>query len=402
MSMPRPLVKLGDVLTRVARGEVVDPSKEYRLLGIRLDGQGPFLREVVMGTQTSATKLFRVAKGDFIYSRLFACRGAFGVIGEELDGCYVSGEFPTFLPVPDKIDVEFLKYWFRLPRVIARVDQDCTGSTPLTRNRFKENFFVALEIPLPSLEEQHRIVERTGQIAVQIHEARILRRQATEEADALPLAELRAIFERETKRHGLARLETLLVAAGYGSSEKCDSERMEGATPVLRIPNVAAERITFSNLKYARLNRYGIERLLLSEGDVLVVRTNGSLSLVGRSAVVPKLTEDFAFASYMIRLQFDHSRIVPAYAQRMLQHLRMAGVLIDFARTTAGQYNVSLGRLRAAEIPVPPLDEQRQIVTELDALQSKVDTLKDVQAETAVEIGAMMPSILNKAFSGSL
>ena len=99
MSAPWPTVKLGDLLARAAREEAVDPSEEYRLLGIRLEGQGPFLRETVMGTQTSATKLFRVAKGDFIYSRLFACRGAFGVISEALDGCYVSSEFPTFVAV---------------------------------------------------------------------------------------------------------------------------------------------------------------------------------------------------------------------------------------------------------------------------------------------------------------
>ena len=135
------------MLTRVERSESVDASKEYRLLGIRLEGHGPFLRETNMGTQTSAARLFEVATGDFIYSRLFASRGAFGVVSEELDGCYVSGEFPTFVPVPGKVDVEFLKYWFRLPSVIATVDADCAGSTPLPRNRFKENFFLALEIP---------------------------------------------------------------------------------------------------------------------------------------------------------------------------------------------------------------------------------------------------------------
>ncbi|HUA68333.1 MAG TPA: hypothetical protein VMA13_07270, partial [Candidatus Saccharimonadales bacterium] len=181
----RSIVRLGSVLTPTVRSETVDASKEYRLLGIRLDGQGPFLRETVVGTQTSAAKLFRVAEGDFIYSRLFACRGAFGVISKELDGCFVSGEFPTFLPVPGKIDVEYLKYWFRLPRVIATVDADCSGSTPLTRNRFKENFFLALEIPLPPLAEQRRVVARIEKLAVQIQEARTLRDRAVEEAEAL-------------------------------------------------------------------------------------------------------------------------------------------------------------------------------------------------------------------------
>src|SRR5439155_6034525 len=117
--------------------------------------------------------------------RLFACRGAFGVISKELAGCYVSGEFPTFVPIPGKVDVEFLKYWFRLPSVIAEVDADCSGSTPLTRNRFKENFFLALEIPLPPLAEQQRIVARINGLAAQIHEARTLRQQAAEEGEAL-------------------------------------------------------------------------------------------------------------------------------------------------------------------------------------------------------------------------
>src|SRR5687768_6644334 len=92
MNKPWPSIKLAEVLKPTNRAESVNASKEYKLLGIRLNGRGPFLRESVMGTQTSAGRLFRVAKGDFIYSRLFACRGAFGVIPEELDGCYVSGE----------------------------------------------------------------------------------------------------------------------------------------------------------------------------------------------------------------------------------------------------------------------------------------------------------------------
>jgi len=402
MSKNWPKVKLGEVLTPAARAEAIDPIKKYQLLGIRLDGKGPFLRETILGTQTSATKLFRVAKGDFIYSRLFACRGAFGVIRDELDGCYVSGEFPAFVPVKGKVDVEFLCYWFRLPSVITMVDKDCTGSTPLTRNRFKENFFLALEIHLPPLAEQRKIVGQIEELVAQVNEARCLRRKAAQEAETLPLAELSAAFQQQTERFGALRLEELLTEAGYGSSEKCDSERMEGGSPVLRIPNVASERITLTDLKYARLSERDSQRLLLSEGDILVVRTNGSLELVGRSAVVPKLDEPFAFASYMIRLRVDRKRIAPDYAQRMLQHLRVAGVLIDFARTTAGQYNVSLGRLRSAEIPVPPLPEQRRIVAELDVLHEKVDALKRLQEETSKELDALLPSFLDKAFKGEL
>jgi restriction endonuclease S subunit len=57
-------------------------------------------------------------------------------------------------------------------------------------------------------------------------------------------------------------------------------------------------------------------------------------------------------------------------------------------------------RLGAFEISVPPLPEQRRIVAELDALQAEMDSLKRLQAETAAELDALLPSILDKAFNG--
>jgi hypothetical protein len=188
-----PTVRLSELLKRVLREETVDPTKEYRLLGIRLDGQGLFVRETVLGAQSSASKLYRVAAGDFIYSRLFAWRGAFGVATDEFDGCYVSGEFPTFVACADKLDVRFLKYWFRLPDVIARVTENCSGSTPLTRNRFKEHFFLALDIPLPPLEEQKRIIQRIEEI----NRAETLQQKALVEIEYLRLVILDRAFKGE-------------------------------------------------------------------------------------------------------------------------------------------------------------------------------------------------------------
>lgn len=50
----------------------------------------------------------------------------------------------------------------------------------------------------------------------------------------------------------------------------------------------------------------------------------------------------------------------------------------------------------------PPLPDQRRIVAELDALQAQVDALQRLQSETATELDALLPSILDKAFKGEL
>lgn len=54
------------------------------------------------------------------------------------------------------------------------------------------------------------------------------------------------------------------------------------------------------------------------------------------------------------------------------------------------------------EIAIPSLREQRRIVAHLDDLQTKVDALKRLQAETAAELDVLFCSILDKAFKGEL
>jgi type I restriction enzyme S subunit len=53
-------------------------------------------------------------------------------------------------------------------------------------------------------------------------------------------------------------------------------------------------------------------------------------------------------------------------------------------------------------MPLPPLSEQHRIVAELDALHAKVEALKHLQTETAAELDALLPAILDCAFKGDL
>lgn len=395
---PWPTVRLSEVLRHRKEFITIDDLTCYKRPRVQLHVQGIVLRDEVPGALIK-TKTQQVCRAsEFLVAEIDAKVGGFGIVPDSLSGSIVSSHYFLFVVDESKLERRFLDFFIRTSTFREQVAAQ--GSTNYAAIR--PAHVLGYEIPLPPLAEQRRVVARIEELAAQIHEARVLRRQAVEEAEVLPLAELRTVFNREAKERGTIRLENLITEAGYGSSEKCDAERADGATPVLRIPNVASERINLVDLKYAQLNQRDSERLILSEGDVLVVRTNGSLELVGRSAVVPQLEEPCAFASYMIRLRFDRKRIAADYAQRMMQHLRVAGVLVDFARTTAGQYNVSLGRLRTAEIPVPPLPEQRRIVAELDALQAEVDALKRLQSETVAELDALLPAILDRAFRGEL
>jgi type I restriction enzyme, S subunit len=68
----------------------------------------------------------------------------------------------------------------------------------------------------------------------------------------------------------------------------------------------------------------------------------------------------------------------------------------------AAHPHVNLKDIRESPVAYPPLAEQRRIVAELDALQAEVHALKRLQSETAAELDALLPSILDKAFKGEL
>jgi type I restriction enzyme S subunit len=66
------------------------------------------------------------------------------------------------------------------------------------------------------------------------------------------------------------------------------------------------------------------------------------------------------------------------------------------------QVNISQEILRTTPVAYPPLPEQRRIVATLDAFQEKLNVLKNMQSETAAELDALLPAILDRAFKGEL
>ena len=180
-----PVVALGEVAKPIKRLTAVEPGKHYRLLGMRSQIGGPFLRETKDGAEISANVLNKTKTGDFIYSRLFAWQGSFGVISEAFDACYVSNEFPLFCIDATRLDSQFLALWFGLPQVQRLVEADCFGSTPGTRNRYKEEYFLRLEAPVPPLQEQHRIVAKLDKVAALVAKVQRLRQEIGQEMLAL-------------------------------------------------------------------------------------------------------------------------------------------------------------------------------------------------------------------------
>lgn len=153
---PASHVPLGSVLEQVARSEPVDPSQEYRLIGVRSFGLGCFDAGTLSGAETRYQVLHRVAAGDFIFPKLMAWEGAFAVVPVRFEGYYVSPEFCTFKALDERLSLGYLRALFRVPATWASIAGSSIG-TNVRRRRLYPKDFLAREIPLPEFAEQQRI-----------------------------------------------------------------------------------------------------------------------------------------------------------------------------------------------------------------------------------------------------
>lgn len=197
-----------------------------------------------------------------------------------------------------------------------------------------------------------------------------------------------------------ASLNELSWHSGYGTSAKCSYEG-EGI-PVLRIPNVAKARTDLSDLKFAELALNLPSEELLRKGDFLVIRTNGSLGLVGRGAVVSEDCAGHYFASYLIRHRLLLSEVACNLLNHYWQSLAVRRRLERTAASSAGQHNVNLSKLQSVPIPLPPNAEQAELNQRLEQISVVAENCRNELLFQESKLEKLDQSILAKAFRGEL
>lgn len=197
------------------------------------------------------------------------------------------------------------------------------------------------------------------------------------------------------------RLGFLIEDPVYGTSKKCNYENNDGLG-VLRIPNISKGFIDSTDLKFAYFSDEEINSYKLEKDDLLTIRSNGSVSLVGKTALVRSTDTDKLFAGYLIRLRPFKQHINGKYLHYAFESQFVRNQIELLAKSTSGVNNINSSELQSLIIPIPSLEEQNEIVNQLDNL---LDTNQMVFEQLEVEIKKayhLKSSILSKAFSGQL
>ena len=397
-----PRVRLGDVLRFTPRRVIIESARTYREIGIRSHGRGIFHKPPVTGLDIGDKKVFYIEPDDFVLNIVFAWEGAVAVTSDAEAGMIASHRFPTFRPDPARLDVKYLQYWCQTELGRNLLDRVSPGGAGRNRT-LNRDAFLNEEVALPPLAQQRRVVARIEELAAQIHEARTLRQEAGHDVNDL-LRSAAATLLDDLGWPKVPLREVLAESPRNGLSPR--PEAGPGGRPMLRINAVSSSSTRFVDLgavKQVQISDDEARPFVLQHDDVFIVRYNGDIKRVAKAAIYKESgSSPVVFPDKLMRLRPDRSKMLPDFLVFALSARTVRDQIEAIGKTTAGNIGISGGNAKSFLIPLPPVSSQGQIVLKLEALQAEVDAVRRLQVQTAGELDALLPAVLDRAFKSEL
>jgi type I restriction enzyme S subunit len=376
------MVKLGEVLTE--RRET--PSEEDLLSGrVRIVEKISFDtgRIQLRSNGSTRTGMILVRPGDLVVSGINAAKGAIAIYDPEAtEPVAATIHYGAYIPKLDRVDVRYLWWMLRSRFFQELLNEYLPGGI---KTELKAKRLLPVPVPLPPLSEQRRIVARIEELAAQIEEARQLRLQ--QQVD----------------------LQRALLGAFWTIANDAPRRPMQEVAPIMRRnaeldPNASYPELGIRSFGKGTFHKpaltgtaLGSKRLYQIEpGDLLFMNV-----FAWEGAVAVAKPEDKGrYGSHRFITCVPRKEVITANFL-CFYFLTEEGLekLGEASPGGAGR-NRTLGltTLSKIQVPVPTMDKQQWF----ESLLFEVDRLKTLQAQTAAELDALLPAILDRAFKGEL
>lgn len=168
--------------------------------------------------------------------------------------------------------------------------------------------------------------------------------------------------------------------------ELCDSgtwgKESANGMPLLRSSNMQNGQLVLDDLKLIEVPLNQRDRYTLREGDILITKSSGSESHIGKCLYIPKeIDGKYGFSNFTQRLRPNREVVDPKWVYWILVSPFNREKLIAASRTTSGLRNLKMPALKEFEIPVPMIEEQKRIVTKLEKILGKIEKAKKFRLE---------------------
>ncbi|MGA2308183.1 MAG: restriction endonuclease subunit S [Candidatus Bathyarchaeia archaeon] len=335
------------------------------------------------------TNMILVEPRDLVVSGINAAKGAIAIYNGDRTAA-ATIHFSSYVVNSEKADPLYLWYFMRSD-IFRRI---LISHLPNgIKTEVKPRRLLSIEIPLPDIEEQRRIVRKVESLIGDIEKLQELKTKVTMEVENLVAAARGKLFRQAAEKGDNFRLDELtsLERGKFSYRPRNEKRFFGGKHPWIQIGEIEASN-KFITAYSQTLNDDGLAISRKFPKGTLLISIAATIGAVGILdfdccvpdsivAITPKEGIDSEYLyHYLLYLRMYLERVAPEFAQK----------------------NINLKILAKLPTPKLPVAEQRKIVSYLDTLQEIVDKLLRIQAEIEKDIAGLVPSLLDKAFSGEL
>ncbi|EJG1862068.1 restriction endonuclease subunit S [Vibrio parahaemolyticus] len=343
--------------------------------------------------------------GDLLITKLGEPLGLTCIVPNSVERGIIVADIVRLRP-NQEVNKTFLAYLLNSEKVIQQINAHIKGST---RARINLSVVRNLNIAIPPLAEQKRIVEKLDEVLAQVDTIKarldgipdLLKRFRQSVLASAVSGKLTEEWRRDNGEDSSWKQITLKDAAHI--QDPHPSHRtppvVEGGIPFVSIGDLREDgSIDIENARKVspEVLKEHKARYTLKEGDFIF----GKIGTLGKATVLP-MSVDFALSANVILIQPEISLAEPKYIQYFLSSPTTMDEVAKQANSTS-QSAFGIKKMRAFVCSLPSKIEQTEIVRLVDQYFAFADTIEAQVKKAQARVDNLTQSILAKAFRGEL
>ena len=343
-----PWIKIGNI-----KGKYVNEADEY-ITQAGLDG-------------SSAKMLVR---GTVLYT-IFATLGEVGILG--IDACTNQAIAGLTIKDRNQLNTDYLYYYLKSKK--KYVNKISRG---VAQNNINMSMLKSFELPLPEISKQEKIVASLDKVFAIIND-RQHELQKLDELIKARFVEMFGNFVYERDRWNVCKIGDVADTIDPQPSHRTPPISPDGI-PYVGIAecNYRTRYIDFEKARKVGQNvlREHTKRYTLDEGDFII----GKIGTIGKPFFIPA-EQTYTLSANTVLIKPIKGKVVPQYLYAVFQSEYMDRI-IDAEKKSTSQPAFGIQKVRRIEIPMPPLEVQKQFETFVaQADKSKVAVQKALEKE---------------------